>query len=200
MTVNPEMRRAPQGRCQGRLTQARNCLLDVAMTPPDWSEDRDLRRLAPRTAISWSSIRGCSRRSVPAEQFLRGIFARATRSASTLGGWLTPMWNLVIEMSCSCEETPSDRFDELGGLDTQILEIKRFLDFRLQHAEWRRALSAADEAGGLVPRAPGNGKTKFARAIANYLAEISGDGVCRFMAVSGSSDYSMWLGQSEQKH
>jgi proteasome-associated ATPase len=53
--------------------------------------------------------------------------------------------------------------------------------------------------GILLYGAPGNGKTKLARAIANYVAEISGDGACRFMAVAGSADYSMWLGQSEQR-
>jgi proteasome-associated ATPase len=97
------------------------------------------------------------------------------------------------------EETPTDRFEELGGLDKEIGQLKRVIRFRLQHPELAERYRLPAKRGILLEGPPGNGKTKLARCLARFIADLVPAGACRFMAVSGSSDYSMWLGQSEQK-
>jgi proteasome-associated ATPase len=97
------------------------------------------------------------------------------------------------------EDTPPDRFEELGGLDKEIALLQRMINFRLLHAEVAQRYRLPSKHGILFEGPPGNGKTKMARCLANYVAGLVPSGKCRFMAVSGSSDYSMWLGQSEQK-
>jgi proteasome-associated ATPase len=97
------------------------------------------------------------------------------------------------------ENTPADRFEELGGLDREIALLKRVIRFRIQHPELAARYRLPAKRGILLEGPPGNGKTKLARCLANFIASLSPAGECRFMAVAGSSDYSMWLGQSEQK-
>jgi proteasome-associated ATPase len=97
------------------------------------------------------------------------------------------------------EETPADRFEELGGLDLEIALMQRVVRFRLQHPELAERYRLPAKHGVLLEGPPGNGKTKLARCLARFIAELVPGGACRFMAIAGSSDYSMWLGQSEQR-
>src|SRR5262245_41741547 len=97
------------------------------------------------------------------------------------------------------EDTPSDRFEELGGLDREIALLKRIIRFRVQHPELAERYRLPAKRGILLEGPPGNGKTKLARCLAHFIASLTPAGECRFMAIAGSSDYSMWLGQSEQK-
>jgi proteasome-associated ATPase len=199
VAVNPEI---PRDRLKigvrGRVTQSRNCLLDVLDTPPTWSEIATFDR--------WSDD---GELLIQYQGMLKKVRAADGFDSANLGNGdqigFDPDARLAYARMASrdrnelfLEETPSDRFEELGGLDPQIERFKRFLDFRLKHPETARRYRLPTKRGVLLHGPPGNGKTKLARAIANYIAEISG-GTCRFMAVSGSSDYSMWLGQSEQR-
>jgi proteasome-associated ATPase len=97
------------------------------------------------------------------------------------------------------EHTPPDRFDELGGLDEEIRQLKWLVEFRLRHAAVAARYGLKAKRGLLLEGPPGNGKTKLARCLANHVAGLVPAGECHFMAIAGSSDYSMWLGQSEQK-
>lgn len=96
-------------------------------------------------------------------------------------------------------DTPSDRFEELGGLDREIALLKRLVQFRIQNPETAKRYQLSSKHGVLFEGPPGNGKTKLARCLARYIADANPTGQCRFMAISGSADYSMWLGQSEKK-
>jgi proteasome-associated ATPase len=97
------------------------------------------------------------------------------------------------------EDTPADSFEELGGLDKEIALLQRIIRFRLQHPDLAARYHLPAKRGILLEGPPGNGKTKLARCLANFIAGLTPAGECRFMAIAGSSDYSMWLGQSEQK-
>lgn len=97
------------------------------------------------------------------------------------------------------EDTPSDRFDELGGLDRQITLLSDAVLFNLMHPDKAARYRLPERQGILLVGPPGNGKTKLVRCLARFIAEQTPGGKCRFMAISGSSDYSMYLGQSEQR-
>jgi proteasome-associated ATPase len=97
------------------------------------------------------------------------------------------------------EDTPADRFEELGGLDAEIEKLCWLVRFRLQNAALAERYRLKAKRGILLEGPPGNGKTKLARCLARYVADLTPAGECRFMAIAGSSDYSMWLGQSEQR-
>ncbi|HEY7313010.1 MAG TPA: AAA family ATPase [Gemmataceae bacterium] len=97
------------------------------------------------------------------------------------------------------EKTPDDRFEELGGLDAEIARLQWVVRFRLQHEQLAARYKLKAKRGILLEGPPGNGKTKLARCLARFVADLTPAGECRFMAVSGSADYSMWLGQSEQR-
>jgi proteasome-associated ATPase len=97
------------------------------------------------------------------------------------------------------EDTPMDRFEELGGLEQQIAQLQRAVSFSLCHRDKAARYRLPGRRGILLVGPPGSGKTKLARCLARYVADLAPDGACRFMAVAGSSDYSMWLGQSEQR-
>jgi len=97
------------------------------------------------------------------------------------------------------ERTPPDRFDELGGLDEEIDRLKWAVEFHLKHGDLASRYKLKAKRGILLEGPPGNGKTKLARCLANFVATLVPAGECHFMAIAGSSDYSMWLGQSEQK-
>jgi proteasome-associated ATPase len=97
------------------------------------------------------------------------------------------------------ENTPPDRFEELGGLDAEIARLQWVVRFRLQHEGLTAKYRLKAKRGILLEGPPGNGKTKLARCLARFVADLTPAGECRFMAIAGSSDYSMWLGQSEQR-
>jgi proteasome-associated ATPase len=97
------------------------------------------------------------------------------------------------------EDTPADRFEELGGLDAEIARLKWVVRFRLQHEALAQRYRLKAKRGILLEGPPGNGKTKLARCLARFVADLVPAGECRFMAIAGSADYSMWLGQSEQR-
>jgi proteasome-associated ATPase len=97
------------------------------------------------------------------------------------------------------ENTPDDRFEELGGLDAEIGRLQWVVRFRLQHEHLAARYKLKAKRGILLEGPPGNGKTKLARCLARFVADLTPAGECRFMAVAGSADYSMWLGQSEQR-
>jgi proteasome-associated ATPase len=186
---------------RGVLSTDRNCLLEINEAQPAWSdvgtfegyvEDRarlllryqeQLVAVTPtdelaRTELRSGDLVGFNREGP------RLAYARVEPPAKE---------NLFIE------ETPADRFEELGGLDREIALLKRVLRFRLQHPELAQRYRLPAKHGILLEGPPGNGKTKLARCLARYIADLVPVGQCRFMAIAGSSDYSMWLGQSEQR-
>jgi proteasome-associated ATPase len=186
---------------RGLLTKGRNCLLTIDGDSPTWHQvatfegyTDDGRRMLLRYQEQLVAV-------TPTEE----LTGAALRKGDLVGfdpdgAWLA--YSRVEQPGKEdlfIEQTPEDRFEELGGLDREIAQLKRVIRFRLQHPELAARYRLPAKRGILLEGPPGNGKTKLARCLARFIAELVPAGACRFMAVSGSSDYSMWLGQSEQR-
>jgi proteasome-associated ATPase len=186
---------------RGLLTKGRNCLLEVADDTPEWHEvgtfegyTEDGRRLLLRHQEQLVV-------ATPSEE----LTTQTLRKGDLIGFNRDGAWLAYSRIEppgkedLFIEQTPTDRFDELGGLDREIAQLQRVIRFRLQHPDLAARYRLPAKRGILLEGPPGNGKTKLARCLAGFIADLVPAGECRFMAVSGSSDYSMWLGQSEQK-
>ena len=71
------------------------------------------------------------------------------------------------------EETPSETFNDIGGLDTQIEQIKRAAVLHLLHPEVVQRYGLRRAGSVLLEGPPGTGKTLIARALANFLSGFS---------------------------
>ena len=63
---------------------------------------------------------------------------------------------------------PTDvKFDQIGGLDSQINEIKEIIELPMVHPELFEQMNLTPPTGALLYGPPGTGKTMIAKAIAN---------------------------------
>lgn len=186
---------------QAILSHERNCLLEVGGVGPTWQEVGnfegyldDRRRVLLRYQEELLAVTQAD--DLRKTELRKGDLVGFNRDGARLA------YARVEQPSKEhlfFEDKPPDRFEELGGLDKEIALLQRMVCFRLLHADLAARYRLPARHGILLEGPPGNGKTKLARCLAHYVAELVPAGKCRFMAVSGSSDYSMWLGQSEQR-
>lgn len=186
---------------QGALSSDRNCLLEVYGIGPTWHEVGTFeayvegkQRMLLRHHDELLAVTPTD--ELAQQELRKGDLVGFNREGARLAyARVDPPGKEELFF----EETPADRFEELGGLDREIALLKRLLRFRLAHPELAARYRLPSKHGILLEGPPGNGKTKLARCLARHVAELVPSGRCRFMAVAGSSDYSMWLGQSEQR-
>jgi proteasome-associated ATPase len=98
------------------------------------------------------------------------------------------------------EETPAETFAAVGGLDRQIEQLTRTLRLHLEHASVARKYRLRRKGSVLLAGPPGTGKTLVARALANWLAQLSPRGRSRFMNIKPGSLHSVWYSQSEANY
>lgn len=108
------------------------------------------------------------------------------------------------------EKVPNSTYEEIGGCDKQIKEIKEVIELPIKHPELFEALGIAQPKGVLmygyenpfsfsfscfkfysIIRPPGTGKTLLARAVAHHTT-------CTFIRVSGSELVQKYIGEGSR--
>ncbi|KAJ3339630.1 26S protease regulatory subunit 8 [Gonapodya sp. JEL0774] len=89
------------------------------------------------------------------------------------------------------EKVPDSTYDQVGGLDQQIKEIKEVIELPVKHPELFDALGIAQPKGVLLYGPPGTGKTLLARAVAHHTD-------CKFIRVSGSELVQKYIGEGSR--
>ncbi len=98
------------------------------------------------------------------------------------------------------EETPAESFADIGGLEHQVSELQRSLLLHFYHPDKVSKYRVRRKKAVLLFGPAGTGKTLIARALANWLAQLSKSGRSRFINIKPASLHSMWYGQSEANY
>jgi transitional endoplasmic reticulum ATPase len=83
-------------------------------------------------------------------------------------------------------------YEDLGGLDEAIQQVREMLELPLKHPEFFQRLGIDAPKGVLLCGPPGTGKTRLARAVAN-------EADARFFSISGPEILGPYVGESEQR-
>lgn len=102
------------------------------------------------------------------------------------------------------EEAPSIRYEDIGGLQSQINKIRDAIDLPYFYPELYKEFAIRPPKGILLSGPPGCGKTMIAKAVANDLARKVSEqkGVLvkgYFINVKGPELLTKWVGESERK-
>ena len=88
-------------------------------------------------------------------------------------------------------ETPSVKWEEIGGLEDVKQELREAVEWPLKHPDAFKRLGVNPPKGILLYGAPGTGKTLLAKAIAH-------ESEANFISVKGPELLSKWVGESEK--
>lgn len=70
-------------------------------------------------------------------------------------------------MGHKVEKTPKETFDDIGGCESQIQELKESVELPLTHPEYYEEMGITAPKGVILYGEPGTGKTLLAKAVAN---------------------------------
>ncbi len=102
------------------------------------------------------------------------------------------------------EEVPDIRYEDIGGLSTQIEAIKDAVELPYLYGEYYKEHRLAPPKGVLLYGPPGCGKTMIAKAVANNLAqkisETRGEKIKGFfLNIKGPELLNKYVGETERK-
>jgi proteasome-associated ATPase len=103
------------------------------------------------------------------------------------------------------EEVPDITYEDVGGLDTQIEQIKDAVELPFLHQDLFATFELPAPKGILLYGPPGCGKTLIAKAVANSLArkvaEASGNDAARsyFLNIKGPELLNKYVGETERQ-
>ncbi len=86
---------------------------------------------------------------------------------------------------------PNVTFEDIGGIEKIVHQIREVIELPLKHPEVYRHLGIVPHKGVLLYGPPGNGKTLIAKAIANEVQ-------AHFIPIAGPELITKWHGQSEE--
>ena len=85
------------------------------------------------------------------------------------------------------DKAPTESYEDIGGLETQIQEIKEAVELPLTHPELYEDIGIRPPKGVILYGEPGTGKTLLAKAVANQTSAT-------FLRVTGSELIQKYLG------
>ncbi|WP_394739857.1 CDC48 family AAA ATPase [Natronococcus roseus] len=94
--------------------------------------------------------------------------------------------------SVSTEGTTGPTYEDIGGLDEELEQVREMIELPLSEPELFRRLGVEPPSGVLLYGPPGTGKTLIARAVAN---EVDAS----FETISGPEIMSKYKGESEEQ-
>src|SRR5699024_2340536 len=98
------------------------------------------------------------------------------------------------------EEVPNVSFEDIGGLDAQISQIRDSVELPFLHPELYRDYALSPPKGVLLYGPPGCGKTLIAKAVANSLAQQMGDEASSyFLNVKGPELLNKFVGETDRR-
>jgi transitional endoplasmic reticulum ATPase len=92
----------------------------------------------------------------------------------------------------SSGEGPSVAYEDIGGLDRELEQVREMIELPMRHPELFKRLGIEPPKGVLLHGPPGTGKTLIAKAVAN---EIDAS----FHTISGPEIMSKYYGESEEQ-
>lgn len=86
------------------------------------------------------------------------------------------------------EKVPDCTYDQIGGLDKQINELREIIELPIKCPELFTSLGVEPGHGVILCGPPGTGKTLLAKAVAHHCG-------CGFIRISGSELISKYIGE-----
>ncbi|MEZ3115926.1 CDC48 family AAA ATPase [Halobaculum sp. MBLA0147] len=103
-----------------------------------------------------------------------------------------PAEQIAEETATGGAETPDVTYEDIGGLDEELEQVREMIELPMRHPELFNRLGIEPPKGVLLHGPPGTGKTMIAKAVAN---EID----AHFETLSGPEIMSKYYGESEEQ-
>jgi len=94
--------------------------------------------------------------------------------------------------SAGASEAPSVTYEDIGGLDDELEQVREMVELPMRHPELFQQLGIEPPKGVLLHGPPGTGKTLMAKAVANEIDAY-------FTNISGPEIMSKYYGESEEQ-
>jgi len=98
----------------------------------------------------------------------------------------------IAEGAGAAAGTPSVTYEDIGGLDAELEQVREMIELPMRHPELFKQLGIEPPKGVLLHGPPGTGKTLMAKAVANEIDAY-------FTDISGPEIMSKYYGESEEQ-